>query len=273
MSEKITAFIINEGKSVEVEPEIVEAKSSICRFKVDVLQEGDAINRNSRNYPWELLVEGCKDATLQERLSTGTLYCEIGHPHEKSVPRQLEILRDNSACIIKSLFFNKPYIGGILETMATQKGRDLAGLITENHCKIAFSMRGLGRVVEKSGYYLVQKPFKLVTWDEVVQPSVAKAYLSQVLSESVENKVQEDVFDEKLIALSEASLKQYLVDSDKNIKSLCEQMHIEPTKDNVIVNEDGTLTIFDNDNTLIVNSSKFIRDEVHSYLRGLGKHV
>lgn len=275
MPEKLTAYIINESKGPETTPDILESNKQVCKFRVNTMQEGDIVNRNSRIYPYVLLEEGVqKDHFINERLSTGTLYCEIGHPKEKSIPRQLEIMRDNSACRINSFFFKKPVIGAILETLATDKGRDLMGLITVNRCKVAFSMRGLGKVVEQNGKFMVQKPFRIITWDEVVQPSVSNAYLSEVLSESVANiAMHRDgnrvELNEKLIALSEESLKEYLFSSDKKLQSLCEQLGVEKPKDKIVLNENGTISIYDNGRTIHTNTTTFIRNELHSFLRSL----
>ena len=144
MADTIAAYIINESRGPETTPGILEVNKHICKFKVDTMQEGDVVNRNSRIYPYNLLEEGLKNnPIINERLDTRTLYCEIGHPKEKSVSRQLEIMRDNSACRIQSFSFNKPAIGAVLETLATEKGRDLMGLILINKCG-GLSMRGLG---------------------------------------------------------------------------------------------------------------------------------
>ena len=273
--EKISAYIINESKGPESDPVILDSNKAICRFRVDYLQEADMFNRNRRNYPWNLLYTACtQEPVLQERLSTGTLYCEVGHPDDKSIPRQIQIKRVNASCIIKSLSFNKPYIGGILETCATQMGRDLMGLITINKCKVAFSMRGVGKVVERNGQFLVVPPLRVVTWDEVVQPSVPKAYLSEVLTESVEAPSQGIAsngkpLNEKLIAISEEDLKQYLVSSDKTIKSFCEQMEINPKSDKITINEDGTLSFYQDGRTIHMNPTVFARREIKNYLRGL----
>lgn len=273
MADIIAAYIINESKGPETIPEVLEANKQICRFKVNTMQEGDIVNRNSRIYPYALLEEGLKnDPVINERLSTNTLYCEIGHPKEKSIPRQLEIMRDNSACRINSFFYEKPCIGAILETLATEKGRDLMGLITVNKCKVAFSMRGLGKVVTKNDKFIVEKPFRIITWDEVVQPSVSKAYISEVLSESMANialhrngnRVE---LNEKLIALSESSLKEYLFSTDKKLQSLCEQLEVDHPEDKIILNENGTISIYDNGRTIHTNTTTYIRNELRNFLK------
>ena len=105
----VIGFILNEGMQREITPSIVSANKEICKFKVDVMQEGELENRNKRIYPWDILYEGCNQPYVQERLQTRSFYCEIGHPREQTVERQTHVDRENSASMITSLAYNKPF--------------------------------------------------------------------------------------------------------------------------------------------------------------------
>jgi len=52
---KTKAYLILEGVSEEITPEITHTNSNFCRFKVNSLQESDIINRNNRRYGWDLM--------------------------------------------------------------------------------------------------------------------------------------------------------------------------------------------------------------------------
>jgi len=269
MREKFKAYIINESRGPEQEPIIGKVTSGIVKFTVPILQEADLQNRNGRIYSWEVLEEAVMHPTLQERLNTRTLYCECGHPKEQSVDRQVHLERDRATCIIKDLSLEKPFIRGkLLETCATERGRDLMGLIVENGCKVAFSMRGLGRVVERGGTIYVQRPLRIITWDEVVHPSVATAYMGEILESN-----NEKVMSESLTILHEEDFAKYLFDCSSDAKNVLDSMNVDPSKAKFSINNEGFLSIDDQQGTnLLVLTECGIRKEIDNYLLRLNNN-
>ena len=271
MAEKTTAYLITEGRGPETTPTILKSNKEVCSFRVGVLQEADIVNRNGRRYGWDLLNEACNHSYIRERLKTGTLYSEAGHPTEQSVERQMRIDRNNISCIIKELHFNKPHIGGIVETAATRVGKDFRGLIVENGCKVAFSMRGLGKVKKNNGIIDVKSPLRIITWDDVVHPSVEKAYMNEIISEAVTTTAAERNDEESFTLLAEDTFARYIFDLSPDAKESADAMEFDvndPTA-RIVVNENGTLSVSQGGEKLICLTEGFIRKEVRSQLANL----
>lgn len=152
---------------------------------VACLQSCDVKNRNGRIYSKKLLEDAINSPYIRERLSTKTLFCEIGHPLDTSVQRQMTIDQRNVACVIKELWFEGNLLKGRLETLNTTLGRDLQGLI-EQGCKIAFSLRAQGNVhADPNGTIIVESPLQICTWDVVITPSHAEAYMEKICEETI----------------------------------------------------------------------------------------
>jgi len=244
MKEKdLRVYLFMEDNGPLCDASIIKAPSSnVLRFKVDVMQEAETVNRNNRSYPWDILYEGCNAPFIVERLATNSLYCECGHPQEMTVQRQMRIDRTNATCMIKKLEFNKPYIGAEIETLATQMGKDLKALIEENGVKVAFSMRSLGKgKLDKNGVTVVQRPFRVITWDEVIHPSVSKAYMSRIVS--LHEDANPDVKTDKLLLNESEAGKFYLESSDYAKKTLSDLGVDHEDVDSVIALKDGTLLV------------------------------
>jgi hypothetical protein len=274
MSEKLVAYIINESRGPEQDAVIMKATPSVVRFKVPVLQEEGIQNRNGRVYGWDVLSEGVNHPYLQERLRTGTLYAECGHPREQTVERQIHIDRDNITCIIKEIEMRRPIVvGALVETCATRKGRDLRGLIVENGCKVAFSMRGLGRVVEQGGVIHVQRPLRIVTWDEVVHPSVPNAYMGELVA----NESSQKLVGESMTVLNEDAFARFILGSSPGAQNALDAMGIDPNAEGatLAVNEDGLLVVdggplAGGDRVICLTESK-LRRAADDYLLALGR--
>jgi hypothetical protein len=269
MSGPIQAFIINESRGPETVPEIIKEEKNIVRFKVDTLQVADVQNRNTRVYEWKDLQEGCGREFIQERLKTGTLYCEIGHPQEKTIERQSFLDRKNASCILKSIDLKKPVISGIVETMDTVLGRDLKGIILSNKAKTAFSMRGIGKIVERKGKIFVKSPLHIFTWDEVVHPSVSSAYMGEILTEADSGVVYEENSSGILTVVNENAFAKYIFDSSTAAQNTADAMglEVEDNGANLVINENGTIAIKGENDTLVILAESYIRREITDYYK------
>lgn len=272
MAEKMLAYIINEARGPEQDPVIEKATPNVVTFRVPILQEEGVQNRNGRIYSWDVLTEGVRHPYLQERLSTGTLYCECGHPREQTIDRQIHIDRDNVTCIIKEIEMSKPFIvGKRVETASTRKGRDLRGLIVDNGCKVAFSMRGLGRVVEQGGSIHVQRPLRIVTWDEVVHPSVKDAYMGDVIA-PVAAPGGGKVVSESMTLLNEDAFARFILESSPDARRTLDAMGVDAAASAVSIGEDGLLVVSDGSGTrLACITESGLRRAADEYLLGLGR--
>lgn len=176
--------IINESAYVS-DVNVTKKELDTIEF-ITVLQEADRPNRNGRVYPKHVLEEGLASSYVQERLRTKSLLSEMGHPLDSSVQRQMTIDWNNAGCIIKEFWWEGNLLKGRCETCNTAKGRDLKGLI-EQGVRIAFSLRAQGNVArdEATGLTMVKSPLQIVTYDVVVNPSHAVAFLEKICEETI----------------------------------------------------------------------------------------
>jgi hypothetical protein len=131
-------------------------------------------------------------------------------------------------------------------------------------------MRGIGKVTENRGVMDVQSPLRIVTWDEVVHPSVSSAYMGEMLQEAAAPRAE--ISDsESLICLAEEEFAKFVMAQSKQVQDTADAMGFDVydrgTK--IALNEDGSLTIRSNGETLVCATEAFVRREVDSYLRSL----
>jgi len=163
-------------------PQIIEDKGTSIVFNAN-LQDVDVTNRNKRIYPREVIETGLQAEYLQERLSTRTLYGEAGHPLSQDPTRILNIAHERISHIIHEVWFEGDILRGRVETALTPLGTAMMGLIRQGS-RVAFSLRAHGKTVPgPNGTVIVEAPIMILTWDWVVHPSHASAYMD-VLSES-----------------------------------------------------------------------------------------
>lgn len=154
---------------------------------ITVLQEANKPNRNGRIYPKAVLEQALNSAYVRERLETKSWFVECGHPLDTSVQRQMTIDQRNIAAIIERVWWEGDLLKGELETADTAVGRDIKGLI-EQGCRVAFSLRAQGNVHTNpsDGMVYVDAPLQICTYDLVVNPSHAKAFMEKICEETVQ---------------------------------------------------------------------------------------
>jgi hypothetical protein len=270
MSEKTRGFfLISEEKGLEQEPKVTYKNKNICRFEVPVLQESDNKNRNGRIYDWDTLYDGAMSPDVKELIDNNKFFCECGHPVEQTIERHTLIDRTNSSCLIKDLNFKKPYIGSnLVETTSTALGRDLMGLIVDNGCKVSFSMRAIGKMVQERDVIKVKKPLRIICWDEVIRPSVAKAYMGKIIeSDNSLAKRENIVIEEKITPINEELFARFIYDSSKMAKETINAMEVDINQPDVFltINESGQLVIKRQNDTIFVLTESFIRREITNY--------
>ena len=270
-------YLLSEGKNAVFTPQILYRNKEVIGFGVDCLMECDTINRNERVYPWELVTEALKHPFIKERLATSTWYCEAGHPVVKSIERQTTIDRLNATCILKSINVDKkPIVSGIVETMATNLGRDLRDLILYNGAVVAFSMRSLGKLEKQSSGYRVVPPLFITNWDEVVHPSVQKAYMNSVIKRDDNGKSASKLnavsgTDQgSITAISESMLTQFMLEEKPETKDAFNWLEENTNFVKSTVNKQGVVSMSgSNGNTLVVPTRGQLRDRMSQFLSEL----
>jgi hypothetical protein len=281
VEEPLHAYIFNEGAGEPVAPTILSANKNIVKYRLDQAMVTGKTSRNARCFDWGTFCEGLQHPRFVERLRTKTLFCEIGHPpidpsnKRASIMRQLDINRENSASMITKLNYRQPDVGIVLETLATVKGKDLKGLITENGSKIAYSVRSLGDSEIVGGVIKPKKPYMIITWDDVVIPSVEEARLTTILNESAIpglnmsseyiKKYGAKIINEAAISLDYDTFMD-IMKQCSTVKAITDGLDLDPNESKVSFNEDATVTVKNGSTTVISDLKVQTRREVANML-------
>lgn len=278
-------YLLSEGKGEVFTPKILYQNDHIIRFGAENLMTCDEYNRNDRDYPWALVDQALKNPFITERLATSTWYCEAGHPPEKSVERQTTINRLLASTILKSITKTKPIISGIIETCANQLGRDLRDLILYNGAVVAFSMRSLGKLksVSEAGRqrWQVIPPLYITNWDEVVHPSVAKAYMNCEIKRSIDGKQQSALSEQtsyvgtdlaSAVPLDESMLTQFMTGTNSHVAEVLDWLELNESNVHSSYNAvTGRVSMHaaDAGKTLVIPTAGRLRIAVEDYLCNL----
>lgn len=143
-----------------------------------VMQRGDALNQNGRNYPMEVLKresDKYKKVFISEKRALG----ELDHPDSSVVNLQ------NVSHNILDLWWEGKDLMGKLEILGTPSG-NIAKELLKAGIRLGISSRGMGSVKQiGEGKVEVQDDFEIVCWDLVSNPSTQGAFMSPTLNESV----------------------------------------------------------------------------------------
>jgi hypothetical protein len=246
----LAGVLLQELAVAAATPKIMEDTGEILRFQ-STLQDVNP-NRNRRLYTEDVLSHAIAAPPVQERLRTRTMYGEANHPFSDDLKRQMIV--DGTRVSHLTVGLEQPKNGvvrGIVETAATQTGRDMRGLIVHNKSTVAFSMRGMGGIRRVPGKDLVEvtKPLCLVTYDWVTYPSHQTAYMDTLH----EGHVAFVGHDEALA---------YAKDQSANYRSIMEQGEFEP--DGLVLTEDQRAIIVRSGRTVVAS---FLESDIRREFR------
>ena len=257
--------------ALPAEISINKKNPNTVRF-ITVLQEANKPNRNGRIYPKTVLEQALNSAYVRERLETKSWFVECGHPLDASVQRQMTIDQRNIAAIIERVWWEGDLLKGELETADTAVGRDIKGLI-EQGCRVAFSLRAQGNVHTNpaDGMVYVDAPLQICTYDLVVNPSHAKAFMERICEETVHalykrNKAglnaailteSEDLFMNGALFDSEHEATPDELDYTGNYTS-----KFKKVSDMYIPEKDDEVVSMDNDTVILKNAKDNIMKKV-----------
>jgi len=148
-------------------------------------QEAEAINKNKRMYPYDVLDENLQ--RLQEAIADRRLIGELDHPTDSIIHFA------NASHIVTKLWWEGNILMGEGEILNTPHGKVLKALI-EDGVKVGISSRGVGNgKVNEDGILVIGESYKLITFDAVADPSTFSAFQEKVTSkkESVMNSRME----------------------------------------------------------------------------------
>jgi hypothetical protein len=143
------------------------------RFIEGVFMQSEAMNRNKRIYPKEVLAEAVKKYA-SEQVSQGRAVGELDHPAGPTINL------DKVSHKITSLKFEGNNVVGRALILDTPMGQIVKGLM-DGGVKLGVSSRGMGTVEERDGKTYVKDDYVLSTVDIVQDPSAPKAFVNGIM--------------------------------------------------------------------------------------------
>jgi len=164
------------------EMDLHESKDDLGRNCVKFrgkFQEAEAINKNKRIYPYDVLDINVRK--LDEILKSGGLIGELDHPTDSIIH-----FKESSHKVTKLWWEGKTLMGeGVI--LSTPCGKILQALINDG-VRIGISSRGVGSgKVNEDGVLVIGEGYKLITFDAVADPSTNAAFQERVVNNKKEH--------------------------------------------------------------------------------------
>ena len=270
---KIKGYIICESPSIFTEPTVVQNSSCGRVIIKTTLQDADVRNRNKRIYPKEVIQKGLESDYVRERLATKTFYGEAGHPLKPDIQRQLYMDQSNISHIVTSVWWEGNILKGYVEAANTARGADFDGLVRQGS-KVGFSLRAVGPITEKRGDTVtVKDPLTIFSYDWILHPSHACAYMDGIISES--GQIQGEM--SSIITESDAvfipiyeDAKRYIIESSKNFKVISESLEVGSNNSQIYLSENNKqIYIKENTDTIVVNVEDYLSKEIDDFISKL----
>ena len=157
-------FELNEAASI--------SERGLVKFR-GKFQEAEAVNKNKRMYPFNVLDENVK--RLQEALEDRRLVGELDHPTDSIIHFA------DSSHVITKLWWEGNILMGEGEILNTPHGKVLKALINDG-VKVGISSRGVGNgQSNEDGILVIGESYKLITFDAVADPSTFAAFQEKVV--------------------------------------------------------------------------------------------
>lgn len=186
------AYVIRDHDVKEVIQEINGRERRVLQLE-GRFGMAEAINRNKRRYPREILEREVKKVISEKIVGEGVLIGELEHPSAgNDIGRVQRIAYERAAIGIKELRFSGNEILGRCEILedANDCGRSVAAIVRAGG-RPGISSRGFGSspATNGRGELIVAEDYNLVTWDIVSDPSTFGARLNASLNEEYERIV------------------------------------------------------------------------------------
>jgi hypothetical protein len=137
-------------------------------------QEAEAVNKNKRMYPFDVLSENVE--RLNEAIAERRLIGELDHPTDSIIHFA------NASHIVTKLWWDGNILMGEGEILNTPHGKVLKALIEDN-VRVGISSRGVGNgKVNEDGILVIGESYRLITFDAVADPSTFAAFQDKVVS-------------------------------------------------------------------------------------------
>lgn len=168
----------NSGFTLDLNESVTDKGLTKFRGK---FQEAEAINKNKRMYPYDVLDENVKK--LQECVKNRGLIGELDHPTDSIIHFE------KASHVITKLWWDGNVLMGEGEILNTPHGKILKSLLNDG-VRIGISSRGVGNgKVDENGILVIGESYKLITFDAVADPSTHAAYQEKVPSNKKESSI------------------------------------------------------------------------------------
>ncbi len=153
--------------------------NGLVKFK-GKFQEAEAVNKNKRLYPYEVLDSNVNN--LKESINKGGLIGELDHPTDSIIHFA------NASHKISKLWWEGKTLMGEGVILNTPSGKILKSLINDG-VRVGISSRGVGNgKVNEEGILVIGESYKLITFGAVADPSTSQAFQERVVSkESIDS--------------------------------------------------------------------------------------
>lgn len=173
------------GAGFEYELSESSHRGSLVKFR-GKFQEANAINKNKRSYPYDVLDENVQ--RLNEAIKNRQLIGELDHPTDSIIHYA------NASHLVTKLWWEGQSLMGEGEILNTPSGMILKSII---ECGInpGISSRGVGNgKVNEDGILVIGESYKLITFDAVADPSTYAAFQERVVGKNEGVVRQQPVF-------------------------------------------------------------------------------
>lgn len=135
-------------------------------------QEAEAVNKNKRMYPHEVL--SANVTALNECVRARGLVGELDHPEDSIIHFE------KASHVVTRLWWEGNVLMGEGEILNTPHGKILKALINDG-VRVGISSRGVGSgKVNENGILVIGESYKLITFDAVADPSTFAAFQQKV---------------------------------------------------------------------------------------------
>lgn len=269
MNQKPFGYIILENDNSVAETTNVEVIEKPQLFYVrfnTVLQSLDCNNRNKRNYNGNALVEGLSTPEINELIANKKWKGECDHPITKDIQRIATVLSTKCSHYITKWWRDGNLIKGTIESIADGEGlygTALARRVLQNE-NPSFSLRALAMLEKSGNITYVNKPPRVITYDEVNLPSHKEAYAEPKKQKVLDDGQKQFVYENGAIAIDAGDIKDMLVTKSDNLKIVCESFDIDPMSIGITDNGD-MLTVKNGSDRIVFTPEKKLAKEISNY--------
>lgn len=269
MNQKPFGYIILENDNSVAETTNVEVIEKPQLFYVrfnTVLQSLDCNNRNKRNYNGNALVEGLSTPEINELIANKKWKGECDHPITKDIQRIATVLSTKCSHYITKWWRDGNLIKGTIESIADGEGlygTALARRVLQNE-NPSFSLRALAMLEKSGNITYVNKPPRVITYDEVNLPSHKESYAEPKKQKVLDDGQKQFVYENGAIAIDAGDIKDMLVTKSDNLKIVCESFDIDPMSIGITDNGD-MLTVKNGGDRIVFTPEKKLAKEISNY--------